>query len=249
MPYRVLATKKLRYGGEYIETEVIREYSPCRRTIKIQNKFVNLPFPYIVFYWTNPELYVGFAKKPITSVRSLLYAAPLGNVYEYGRVCGCGAYRTKKGDQSVIARAIDLFWNKAFTLSEGTIGPNSLEATFDEERRKKEKKYRQRINDNDDYDYDFYGYGSYGYGSYIPDNLLLSWSKLKPEQIIRKLYYCPRTFKGFLASPLSGEYDDDYDVLPRDIVSELNLKLTLDSEYQQLYVPNISKKRRGNRAS
>lgn len=231
MPYRVLATKRFRYGQRYFNTEVVREYSPCRRTIEVDGEFINLPFPYIVFYWTNPELYIGFAKKPITSVRSLLYSVPLGNIYEYGRVCGCESYRSYK-DKCPILNAIDYFWNKSFSLFEGTTGPDSLEATFDKERIKKEKRHKQIINNDELYGRD----DEYNYFcDDVASDLLLIWSKLKPEQLMRKLYYCPRTFKDFLASPFA-----------RDIVSELQLTLTLDSEYN---VQSISKKRRRNRVS
>ena len=236
MPYRVLATRN--------NYEVMREYTPCRRTIRIgagcgcdlPRKWLTLSFPYIVFYWTNPELYIGFAKSPVTSIQNLLYCPTIGNVYEYWRVCGCAIYKKNPGI-SQISKAINLFWNKEFT-SDGTDGPNALVSTFS----LFANRQKQKININEET-----VWGGATQRLELRNNsvhelekndrlLYETWAKLNIKQVIKKLYYNPRTLKNFIASPLSGEYDELSIIPPRNVTSELNIKLTLDSEYEQLLI-------------
>ena len=114
MPYRTLA----KIDG----LEVVREYSPTKRTITIGNgrQFL-LQFPYVIFLRMNGILFVAFSLKPIKSLNDKVYCASLGNIYPYWNVCGCGA--------DDINTAIQIFWESRFT-QDGGAGPHSLAAIF-----------------------------------------------------------------------------------------------------------------------
>ena len=121
---------------------VVREYPPCRRTIRFfgrSEKDYFLQFPITLFanrMWTDYyALRVGFVKQPITSWNDLVYIPPLGNIYNLGTVCNTSR-------SSDINHAINAFWSSEFGM-DGSPGRHSNYWTFSREENSVEDNYRE----------------------------------------------------------------------------------------------------------
>ena len=100
--------------------QVIREYPPIKRTIKIHGTNHLLQFPYVVFSAFGTKTYgmlrAAMAKKPITNIKSRVYFPGFLNVYPdegLWRVCGCEVNGVSIKN---LNRMIDIFWSSGFSF-------------------------------------------------------------------------------------------------------------------------------------
>lgn len=117
--YRVLARSE-----EGIE--LVREYTPCRRTIKFGIDYYSLQFPYIIFLNKGYNTFVAFSPKSIKHKSDFVYMPPIGNIFESWNICGCetniyqdeedGHYQKPFSRTNRLQYGIKLFWQSTFTF-------------------------------------------------------------------------------------------------------------------------------------
>lgn len=121
----------------------VREYTPQLRTIclrgecALEERYVQLPIPYMVFIKTNPKqstygyLWVRFAIEPLVDADSLTYDACFPNVDQYsGMVCLGGG----GGNFESLEDGVRMFWQVRFSdWYYGCSSRESMQENYDDE--------------------------------------------------------------------------------------------------------------------